>query len=78
MSYALLPSPSELTDLIDQAEHAVQTKTCGRIFELRIRLDDGCLVVSGRTSTYYNKQLVTQAIRETIDDVVLVNEVEVG
>lgn len=78
MSLALLPAPSELTNLIDQAAHAVQTKTNGRIIELRIRMDEGCLVVSGRTSSYYIKQLVTQAIRETVDEVNLHNDVQVS
>ena len=77
MSVAFVPSASELIDLINQVEHAVQMKTGGRIHGLRIRLDDRCLIVSGQTSTYYNKQLATHAIRDAVDDLTVQNEVEV-
>jgi hypothetical protein len=77
MSFAIAPSPSELTDFIDQIEQAVQLKTGGRIRGLRILVDDGCVIVSGLTTTYYIKQLVTHAIRETVEDLSVRNEVEV-
>jgi hypothetical protein len=78
MSFTLAPSSSERTDLIDQVEQAIREKTGGRIHGLRIQLGDGCVVVTGRTSTYYNKQLATHAIRATVDDLTVQNEVEVG
>ena len=64
MSYALVPSSPELLELIEHVEQAVHARTeHGRIRGLSIRIDEGCLVVSGRTSTYYNKQLATHAVR---------------
>ena len=77
MSFAYIPSSSELLDLLNQVEQAVHTRTGGRIRGLQIRMDEGCLVVSGRTSTYYNKQLATHAVRDTVDDMTVQNEVEV-
>lgn len=77
MSYALVPSSPELIDLIEQVEQAVHSRTGGRIRGLCIRINEGCLVVTGRTSTYYNKQLVTHAVRDAVDDMSVLNEVEV-
>lgn len=77
MGYTIVPTAPALSELIEHVEQAVQVRTGGRIRGLRIRIDDGCVVVSGRTSTYYNKQLVTHAIRDVVDDLSLQNEVEV-
>lgn len=77
MSFAVVPSSSELLDLLQQIEQAVQAKIGGRIQDLRIRFDEGCFVVSGRTSTYYNKQLATHAVRGAVLDMAVQNEVEV-
>jgi hypothetical protein len=75
MSATLLAPSSEC--LVDQVEHAIQFRTGDRIRGLRIHFVDGCVVISGRTSTYYNKQLVTHAAMEVADDVLVLNEVEV-
>ncbi len=77
MSFAFVQSSPELVELLDQVEQAVQARTGGRILGLQVRMDDGRIVVSGRTSTYYNKQLVTHAIRDAVDDVPVLNEVQV-
>ena len=77
MRHAIVPSSPELLELLEQVEQAVQARTGGRIRGLRIHLDAGCLVVSGRTSTYYNKQLATHAVRDTVDDMTVQNQVEV-
>lgn len=76
MSVALLDSfPQTLAERIEQA---VQTRTGGRIRGLHVRVSDGDIVISGRTSTYYIKQLVTHAAMEATEDLLVVNEVEVG
>ena len=77
MNLEFVAPPSEFHELLEQVEQAVQAKTGGRIRGLRVRIDEGCLVVSGRTSTYYNKQLATHAIRHTVLDMTVHNEVEV-
>jgi len=70
----LSPSPDVLAE---QVEQAVQSRTGGRVRGLRVHVVDGCVIISGRTSTYYNKQLVTHAAMEAADDALVMNEVEV-
>lgn len=77
MNCALVQSTPEQFDLIEQIEQAIHARTGGRIRGLQILVNEGCLVVTGRTSTYYNKQLATHAIRDTVDDMSVQNEVEV-
>lgn len=78
MSIAFVPSTSEIDDFLEQVEQAIHTKTLGRVQELRVRIDSGYLVVTGRTSTYYNKQLVTHAARDAMTQLPVQNDVEVG
>ena len=63
--------------LVEQVEQAILSRTGGRVRGLRIHYVDGCVIISGRTSTYYNKQLVTHAAMEVADDAHVMNEVEV-
>ena len=70
----LSPSPDVLAEQIEQA---VQSRTGGRVRGLRVHVVDGGVIISGRTSTYYNKQLVTHAAMEAADDALVMNEVEV-
>lgn len=63
--------------LEEKIERAVQSRTGGRVRGLRVHVVDGCVIISGRTSTYYNKQLVTHAAMEAADDTLVMNEVEV-
>ena len=64
MSFAFVQSSPELVELLDQVEQAVLARTGGRIVGLQVRMDEGRIVVSGRTSTFYNKQLVTHVMAE--------------
>jgi hypothetical protein len=77
MSLELVASSSQHHELLEQIEQAVQAKMGGRIRGLRVRIDEGCLIVSGRTSTYYNKQLATHAARDAALDMTVQNDVEV-
>ena len=63
--------------LVEQVEQAILSRTGSRVRGLRIHYVDGCVIISGRTSTYYNKQLVTHAAMEVADDAHVMNEVEV-
>lgn len=78
MSLSLVPAKPEFVELIEQVEQAVHARTGGRIRGLHIHIEDGCLVISGRTSTYYNKQLATHAVRDTVDELSLLNQIEVS
>jgi hypothetical protein len=78
MDFAYDSQPLSVVELINQIEQAIRAKTGSRIQALQIEIADRLIIVSGRTSTYYNKQLATQAIRETADQMLVQNEVEVG
>jgi hypothetical protein len=56
----------------------VNRETQQQVRDLSIRHRDGGLIVTGRSRTYYVKQLVTQAILVSIPAVRLVNEICVG
>ena len=58
-------------------EREVRIRTSGRIRQLEVRVVDGQVVIRGRTSTYYAKQLVTHAALETAEELGVMNEVEV-
>jgi hypothetical protein len=77
MSLELVTLPSEFQELIEQVRSAVRARTGGRIHGLSIRIDDGCLVLTGRTSTYYNKQLATHAALDAALEMSVQNNVEV-
>lgn len=64
--------------LAEKIELAVHVRTGGRIRGLQVRVSDCGIVVSGRVSTYYTKQLVTHAAMEAGDELLVTNEVEVG
>jgi hypothetical protein len=63
-----------LGELLDH----VNRETQQQVRELAIRHRDGGLLVTGRSATYYTKQLVTQAILVSVPRVRLMNEICVG
>ncbi|RLT10555.1 MAG: BON domain-containing protein [Planctomycetota bacterium] len=44
---------------------------------LHVEVSDGEVILSGRTSTYYNKQLATHAALDAASEFSLTNEIEV-
>jgi len=73
-----MPLPDTMEDtrtLEERVEQVVHSRTSGRIRGLRVQVQDGRVVISGRTATYYNKQLATHAALEAASSVQ--NEVEV-
>jgi hypothetical protein len=58
-------------------EREVRQRTSGRIRGLQVRVVNGQVVITGRTSTYYAKQLVTHAALEAAEELGVCNEVEV-
>jgi hypothetical protein len=65
------------SDLEERIEQVVRQRTNGRVRGLQVRVYDGQVVITGRTSTYYAKQLVTHAVLESAEDLAVVNDVEV-
>ena len=67
-------SPQLLVEII---ERFVQARTSGMIRGLRVDVLDGEVIISGRTSTYYSKQLATHAALHAVEDLPLSNRIEV-
>ena len=63
--------------LEERVEQEVRSRTTGRIRGLQVRVLNGQVVITGRTSTYYAKQLVTHAALESAEQLSVMNEVEV-
>ena len=58
-------------------ERLVSSRTGGKIRNLRVEINEDKIVLSGRTTTYYNKQLATHAALTAIENASLANEIEV-
>jgi hypothetical protein len=70
--------PSISQSVEERVEQTVLARTGGRIRELRVHLSGDRLVITGRTSTYYSKQLATHAaIDAAATEFPVQNEVEV-
>ena len=67
-------SPELLVEII---ERFVQSRTSGMIRGLRVDVVNGEVIISGRTSTYYTKQLATHAALRAVEGVSLTNDIEV-
>lgn len=74
MAQAQIDAQFSLAELVEQL---VAARTGGRIRDLRVDVEDRGVVLSGRTATYYNKQLATHAVLDQLDGVSLSNEIEV-
>ena len=58
-------------------ERTIRSRAGGRIQDLRVEVNGGDVVVSGRTNTYYAKQLATHAAMDEISQRSLTNSIEV-
>ena len=58
-------------------ERLVRSRTGGRVRDLRVEVTSGEIILSGRTTTYYDKQLTTHAALAALEDLSLTNEIEV-
>lgn len=63
--------------LLDTVERYIRLRTGGTIRALHVVLNDGKIVVTGRTATYYNSMLATHAAldaaqgRDVTNDIVV-------
>ncbi|MCA8997886.1 MAG: hypothetical protein KDA80_12900 [Planctomycetaceae bacterium] len=80
------PAPQILTEAVmlaarqddaEQLQRKISNQTSGRIRDLRVEKIDEYLVISGRTSTYYVKQLASQIAMEELTNCELQNTIEV-
>ena len=71
-------SPSSNADgLVEKLRDDIAERTHDSIRNLDVSLADGAVIVSGRTSRYYYKQLPTRAVFDLISDLNLENRIEV-
>jgi hypothetical protein len=56
----------EVEELEQTIERQVALRTWGRVRSLRVEVEDGRVVVTGRAPSYYVKQLVLLAVREVV------------
>ena len=61
-----------------ELERFVQDRTGRRVHDLAVEVCPEGVVIRGRTSTYYVKQLAQHGIREVLPDVSLENAIVVG
>jgi len=64
----------ELTSTI---KHRIHSRTHGRVWNLHVEFDGHAVVLRGRTSTYYTKQLAQHGALEIIAGKPVVNDIEV-
>jgi hypothetical protein len=63
--------------LQEHVERLVRSRTGGMIRELRVEVLDDEIILTGRTATYYTKQLATHAVLGLLKDATLTNDIEV-
>ena len=64
-------------EIAETVERYVRLRTGGTIRSLHVEVHDGEVLLSGRTSTYYNKQLATHAALDAASEMSLTNDIEV-
>lgn len=74
MAQAYADAQQSLSELV---ERLIVARTGARIRDLRVEVGDRDVVLQGRTSTYYNKQLATHAVLDHLQGVMLTNDIEV-
>lgn len=67
-------SPREVAETV---ERYVRLRTGGTIRGLIVEVHDGEVILTGRTSTYYNKQLATHAALDAASELSLTNDIQV-
>jgi hypothetical protein len=66
-----------LREIAETVERYVRLRTGGTIRSLHVEVQDGEVILTGRTSTYYNKQLATHAALDAADALSLTNDIQV-
>ncbi|WP_437192389.1 hypothetical protein [Planctomicrobium sp. SH527] len=71
-----LPTPEQELALA-RLEQRISHQTAGRIHNLRVQAVGEGILLSGRTNTYYAKQLATQIALDADSSLLLKNSIEV-
>jgi hypothetical protein len=65
------------SQVLDELEGRVQDELIGRVRDFRLALSEGGLVLRGRASTYYAKQLAQEAVMRATNWPIAANDVAV-
>jgi hypothetical protein len=66
-------------DVLSHVTHRIHSRTHGRIRDLHVEFDgSGTVVLRGRASTYYAKQLAQHGALEALAGETVVNAIDVG
>jgi len=68
---------NELTVPAEVLEREIASETSGRIRDLKIENRDGYIILCGRTTTYYAKQVATKIALSKLGDSPFENAIEV-
>jgi hypothetical protein len=73
------PARRRNTDrIVENIEQVVRTRTGGMIRGLHVEVGEGRVTLTGRTTSFYNKQLATHAALEALVGQTLSNLIEVN
>jgi hypothetical protein len=64
--------------IVENIEHVVRMRTGGMIRGLHVEVGEGRVTLTGRTTSFYNKQLATHAALEALVGQTLNNLIEVN
>lgn len=71
------PVADSRENLVSKIRGDINERTHNSIQGLDVSVADGSIIVTGRTSRYYYKQLTTRAVFDLISDLKLENRIEV-
>lgn len=78
----MLPEPyltePKSPDVAEQIKQVIRARTGDSVYALQVEVDSGSIILNGRTTTYYNKQLATHAAQSAAGGRLLSNEIEVS
>jgi hypothetical protein len=66
-----------LHELSSTIKHRIHSRTHGRIWNLHVEFAEQSVVLHGRTSTYYTKQLAQHGAQEIVGSHAILNQIEV-
>lgn len=74
---SLAPQSAASPSVVTQAAHALRRSLHPALRRLRVETDDQALIISGRVTSYYLKQLAQETIMPVRGELELVNRVNV-
>lgn len=77
ISLSAVPANELSSSALDALASQVRAQLNGRVHDFRVEMQDGGLVLSGRTRTYYAKQLAQHYVMELASLVIVANRIEV-